>query len=112
MVAKIRKSDMVKVLVGKDKGKIGVVLSVVSSGKAVLVEGLNMVKRSVRRNPQANEEGGYKTKEMPIDDMKSFMLETFLSMKNSISKAIGDKNLVNLVDDFCIEFEKRISRSA
>ena len=67
MVAKIRKSDMVKVLVGKDKGKIGVVLSVVSSGKAVLVEGLNMVKRSVRRNPQANEEGGYKTKEMPID---------------------------------------------
>ena len=49
------------------------------------------------------------TKEMPIDDMKSFMLETFLSMKNSISKAIGDKNLVNLVDDFCIEFEKRIS---
>lgn len=49
------------------------------------------------------------TKEMPIDDMKSFMLETFLSMKNSISKSIGDKNLVNLVDDFCIEFEKRIS---
>ena len=49
------------------------------------------------------------TKDMPIDEMKSFMLQTFLSMKNSISKSIGDKDLVNLVDDFCIEFEKRIS---
>ena len=49
------------------------------------------------------------TKEMPIDEMKSFMLQTFVSMKNSISKAIGDKNLVKLVDDFCVEFENRLS---
>ena len=49
------------------------------------------------------------TKEMPIDEMKSFMLQTFISMKNSISKATGDENLVNLVDDFCVEFEKRVS---
>ena len=49
------------------------------------------------------------TKEMPIDEMKSFMLQTFVSIKNSISKATGDENLVNLVDDFCIEFEKRVS---
>ena len=49
------------------------------------------------------------TKEMPIDEMKSFMLQTFVSMKNSISKATGDENLVNLVDDFCVEFEKRVS---
>ena len=50
------------------------------------------------------------TKEMPIDEMKSFMLQTFVSMKNSISKATGDENLVNLVDDFCVEFEKRVSK--
>ena len=49
------------------------------------------------------------TKEMPIDEMKSFMLQTFVSMKNSISKATGDENLVNSVDDFCVEFEKRVS---
>ena len=49
------------------------------------------------------------TKEMPIDEMKSFMLQTFVSMKNSISKATGDESLVNLVDDFCAEFEKRVS---
>ena len=50
------------------------------------------------------------TKEMPIDEMKSFMLQTFISMKNSILKATGDENLVNLVDDFCVEFEKRVSK--
>ena len=49
------------------------------------------------------------TKEMPVDEMKSFVLQTFLSMKQLISKATGEENLVNLIEDFCAEFEKRIS---
>lgn len=52
------------------------------------------------------------TKEMPVDEMKAFILQTFLSMKNLISKATGEENLVNLVDDFCIEFENRISKKS
>jgi len=51
------------------------------------------------------------TKEMPVDEMKSFVLQTFLSMKQSIAKATGEENLVNLIEDFCAEFEKRISDS-
>jgi gliding motility-associated protein GldC len=49
------------------------------------------------------------TKEMPVDEMKTFFLQTFLSMKQSISKATGEENLINLIDDFCTEFAKRIS---
>lgn len=49
------------------------------------------------------------TKEMPVHEMKTFVLQTFLSMKQSISKATGEENLINLIDDFCTEFEKRIS---
>ena len=49
------------------------------------------------------------TKEMPVEEMKSFVLQTFLSMKQSISKATGEENLVNLIEDFCAEFEKRMS---
>jgi gliding motility-associated protein GldC len=49
------------------------------------------------------------TKEMPVDEMKTFVLQTFLSMKQSISKATGEENLINLIDDFCTEFAKRIS---
>jgi predicted nuclease of restriction endonuclease-like (RecB) superfamily len=41
--------------------------------------------------------------------MKTFVLQTFLSMKQSISKATGEENLINLIEDFCAEFEKRIS---
>ena len=43
------------------------------------------------------------TKEMPVDEMKTFVLQTFLSMKQSISKATGEENLMNLIDDFCTE---------
>ena len=49
------------------------------------------------------------TKEMPVEEMKSFVLQTFLSMKQLISKATGEENLVNLIEDFCAEFEKRMS---
>ena len=49
------------------------------------------------------------TKEMPVDEMKTFVLQTFLSMKQSISKATGEENRINLIDDFCTEFAKRIS---
>jgi|TARA_B100001059_G_scaffold88624_1_gene87137 gliding motility-associated protein GldC len=52
------------------------------------------------------------TKEMPVDEMKTFVLQTFLSMKQSISKATGEENLINLIEDFCIEFEKRISENS
>ena len=52
------------------------------------------------------------TKEMPVDEMKTFVLQTFLSMKQSISKATGEENLINLIEDFCVEFEKRISENS
>ena len=45
------------------------------------------------------------TKEMPVDEMKSFILQTL----QSIAKATGEENLVNLIEVFCAEFEKRIS---
>tara|TARA_B100000989_G_C19363308_1_gene394223 strand:- start:383 stop:712 length:330 start_codon:yes stop_codon:yes gene_type:complete len=52
------------------------------------------------------------TKEMPIEEMKTFFLQTFISMKQSLSKSIGDESLMNLVDDFCSEFEKRITKKS
>jgi len=62
---KIKKGDEVIVLTGKDKGKRGVVLSVVSSEK-VLVEGVNTVKKHQKPNPNKGIEGGILEKQMPI----------------------------------------------
>ena len=62
---KIKKGDEVIVITGKDKGKKGVVLSVVSDEK-LLVEGINLVKKGVKPNPNTGERGGLVSKTMPI----------------------------------------------
>ena len=61
---KLRKGDDVIVLAGRDAGKRGVVLRV--DDEFLLVEGVNMVKRHTRANPQAGSPGGIVEKEAPI----------------------------------------------
>ena len=63
---RIRKGDEVIVIAGKDKGKIGVVLSRVDD-RHVTVEGVNVAKKHVRPNPMTGAEGGVVDKVMPID---------------------------------------------
>jgi large subunit ribosomal protein L24 len=45
---KIKKNDIVKMLAGKDRGKTGKVLRVLSREKKVVVEGHNLVKKHQR----------------------------------------------------------------
>ena len=66
MKMRIKKDDKVKVLTGKDKGKIGKVLKVVKKTSRVVVENINVVK--VHQRPsQASPQGGIVDKTMPID---------------------------------------------
>lgn len=60
---RIRKGDEVCVLTGRDAGKRGTVLRVLDGGERVLVEGVNMVKRHTRPNPQLGNPGGIVEKE-------------------------------------------------
>jgi large subunit ribosomal protein L24 len=63
---KIRKNDKVEVLAGRDKGKQGTVL-VVRPDNRVVVEGINLVKKHVRPNPNKGETGGIVEREAPLD---------------------------------------------
>ncbi len=63
---KIKKGDSVVVIAGKDKGRKGTVLSVVKDGLRVIVEGVNMVKRHTRGNPQQQVAGGIISREASI----------------------------------------------
>jgi len=63
---KIKKGDEVLVIAGKDKGRRGTVLKVIEDGKRILVDGINMVKKHVKANPNINEQGGIKTKPQSI----------------------------------------------
>ncbi|MBN2546160.1 MAG: 50S ribosomal protein L24 [Spirochaetes bacterium] len=62
---KIRKGDLVKVLSGKDIGKTGSVLKVERDKGRVLVEGVNLHKKSMRKT-QKNQVGGIKDIESPL----------------------------------------------
>ena len=62
----VRKNDTVKVLAGKDRGKMGRVLSVVPDRGVAFVEGVQFVKRHTRPNPSRNIKGGIVEKEGPI----------------------------------------------
>ena len=62
---KIKSDDTVIVLTGKDKGRTGRVLKFVGKDR-VLVEGVNMVKKHLRGNPQAGVEGGILDREAGI----------------------------------------------
>jgi large subunit ribosomal protein L24 len=56
--APIRKNDTVVVTTGKDSGKRGRVLRVLTAKNRVVVEGVNIVKRHTKPNPQRNIKGG------------------------------------------------------
>lgn len=67
---KIKKGDEVIVIAGKDKGKTGKVLQVKildDNRTKLLVEGVNIVKKAVKPNPQIGEPGGIKEREAFID---------------------------------------------
>ena len=63
---KIRKDDKVKVIAGRDKGKTGRVLEVNRETGRVLVEGVAMVKRHTRPNPNRQIKGGIAERESSI----------------------------------------------
>ena len=66
MARKIRRDDEVVVLAGKDKGKQGKVLKVLASDDKLIVEGVNLVKKHQKPNPQMNVPGGIVEKEAAI----------------------------------------------
>lgn len=63
---KIRKGDNVLITTGKDNGKKGKVRKAIPKKKAIIVEGLNMIKRHSRTGGQARQ-GGIIEMEAPID---------------------------------------------
>jgi large subunit ribosomal protein L24 len=64
MAAKIKKEDNVMIMAGKDRGKTGKVVAVLTKKNRVVVEGLNMVKK--HQKPAPNREGGIVDMEAPV----------------------------------------------
>lgn len=63
---KLRKGDEIIVIAGKDKGKRGTITQVNPEKDRLLVEGINMVKKHQKPNPNMGVPGGIIDKEMPL----------------------------------------------
>jgi large subunit ribosomal protein L24 len=62
---KIKKNDQVQIMTGKDRGKSGRILRIDRERGRVVVEGLNMVKKSIRPRGQS-QKGGITSVEAPL----------------------------------------------
>ena len=63
---KIHKDDTVQVITGKDKGKQGTVVSVLTKKDAVIVSGINIVKKAMKKRSQ-QDHGGIVEIEAPLN---------------------------------------------
>jgi len=62
---KIHKDDTVQVLAGKDKGKKGTVVRILPKKDAVILSGVNIVKKAMRKRSQ-QDQGGIQEIEAPL----------------------------------------------
>lgn len=70
----VRRDDTVTVLSGDDRGKTGRVLRVDRKRGRVLVEGINLIRRAMRKT-QDNPRGGIVEREAPIAASRVMKLE-------------------------------------
>jgi large subunit ribosomal protein L24 len=66
MQTPIRRNDNVVVTTGKDRGKRGRVLRVITTKNRMVVEGVNIIKRHTKPNPQKNIKGGILEREAGV----------------------------------------------
>jgi large subunit ribosomal protein L24 len=84
---RIKKGDTVKVITGKDKGKVGEVIKAFPQENKVLVSGVNEVKRHTK--PSKTSQGGIITQSKPLN-VSNVM---FFDKKNNKASKIGCKFL-------------------
>lgn len=82
----VKKGDMVVVLSGEDKGKAGKVLQALPEKGRVLVEGVNIVSKALRRS-QDRPKGGIIQREHPITAARVMLQERYEVRKKKCSSA-------------------------
>ena len=96
-MSKIRKGDQVVVLTGKDKGKRGTVLRMVTESDRAVVEGINRVKKHTKPNPMKGTTGGIVEKEMSIHVSNIAIFNPATSKADRVGyKVLDDKRKVRV----------------
>jgi large subunit ribosomal protein L24 len=88
---KLKKNDNVIVLIGKDKGKKGKIVRVLTAKNKVVIEGLNMMKKHQRAR-KGGEKGQIMNVSMPIHASNVMIVDPKTGKGSRIGKKkVGDK---------------------
>ena len=90
---KIKRNDTVEVISGKDKGKRGRVLRVLTDRNRLLVEHVMMIKKHVKPNPQRNIKGGIAEQESPIHISNVMLVDAEGNKTRVGARFEGDKKV-------------------
>lgn len=89
---KIHKDDTVQVIAGKDKGKRGTVARVLTKKDAVIVTGINIVKKAMKRRSQ-QDQGGIAEVEAPLHISNVALVCKKCGVTRAGYKIDGDKKI-------------------
>jgi large subunit ribosomal protein L24 len=93
-VTKLRTGDEVVVIAGKDIGKKGTVQKITKYNNKAVINGVNIIKKHTKPNPQAGETGGIVEKEAAINLSNIAIWNPKKKKADRISYQIdGDKKL-------------------
>ena len=87
---KIKTGDTVKVISGHYKGTVAEVKAVSPRKNKVIVEGVNMVKKSLKPS-QANPDGGVIEEEAPIDASNDMLYDKKAKEASRVGYKVDDK---------------------
>lgn len=85
---KLKKGDNIIIVTGKDKGKKGKIVHVLTKENKVIIEGLNMMKKH-QRPRKSGEKGTMKDIEMPINASNVMIVDP----KSGKATRIGKKEV-------------------
>ena len=86
---KIKKDDEVIVIAGRDKGKRGTVLRVLENGR-LMIDGVNMVKKHTKPNPNAGITGGIVEQEAAIQRSNVMLYNPATEKGERVGTQVGE----------------------
>jgi large subunit ribosomal protein L24 len=87
-MARIRKNDMVEVIAGNDRGKRGRVLRLVNKKNRIVVQGVNIRWKHLRKSQQAPQ-GGRVQRETPIHMSNVMLYDEAAGVRSRVSYKTG-----------------------
>lgn len=95
-MGRIRKDDMVEVLAGNDRGKRGRVLRVIPDKNRIVVQGVNLRWKHMRKSQQMPQ-GGRMRREMPLHVSNVMLFDEGAQLRSRIGYKVEDGKKVRVV---------------